>query len=75
MRLWCWYCHRSVSSELPESTIFRAIAICPECTQEERDQQAAQHSVHPTAFHVRLLIALSVGCNIGGLLWLLFGGG
>jgi len=31
MRLFCWYCYKSVTNELPESTIFRAIAVCPEC--------------------------------------------
>ena len=31
MRLFCWYCHRSVSSELPDDTLFRAIAVCPDC--------------------------------------------
>ena len=31
MRLWCWYCHKSVSSELPNGSTFRAIAVCPEC--------------------------------------------
>jgi len=30
MRLWCWYCHKSVSSELPKDALFRAIAVCPE---------------------------------------------
>lgn len=33
MRLWCWYCHKSVSTELPESTVFRASATCPECIE------------------------------------------
>ena len=31
MRIRCWYCHKPVSSELPESMFFRAIAVCPEC--------------------------------------------
>jgi hypothetical protein len=40
MRLFCWYCHKSVSSELPDGTIFRAIAVCPECI--EKSDEAAQ---------------------------------
>lgn len=33
MRLFCWYCKKSVSTELPEDTVFRAVAICPECIE------------------------------------------
>jgi hypothetical protein len=40
MRLFCWYCHKSVSSELPDNAIFRAIAVCPECIA--RSDEAAQ---------------------------------
>jgi len=29
--LWCWYCLKPVSSPLPPSAEFRAIAVCPEC--------------------------------------------
>jgi len=31
MRILCWYCHKRCSNELPEDTIVRAIAVCPEC--------------------------------------------
>ena len=31
MQLLCWYCHTPVSNPLPEDTLFRAIAVCPEC--------------------------------------------
>jgi hypothetical protein len=41
MRLWCWYCHKSVSSELADDTLFRAIAVCPECI--EKSPEAANH--------------------------------
>lgn len=34
MRLRCWYCHKSVSTELPDDVLFRAIAACPECVAE-----------------------------------------
>lgn len=40
MRLFCWYCHESVSSELPAEAIFRAVAVCPECI--EKSDEAAQ---------------------------------
>jgi len=33
IRLWCWYCHKPVSTPIPEDTIFRALAICPECIE------------------------------------------
>jgi len=47
MRLWCWYCHKSVSSELPDSAIFRAIAVCPECIQAS--PEAANHPLQHEA--------------------------
>ena len=31
MRLQCWYCHKAVTTDLPDDAIFRAIAVCPEC--------------------------------------------
>jgi hypothetical protein len=33
MRLWCWFCGKSVSNEVPEDTVVRAVAICPECIE------------------------------------------
>lgn len=33
MRLFCWICHKSVSNELPDDTVIRATAICPECIE------------------------------------------
>jgi uncharacterized UBP type Zn finger protein len=65
IRLWCFYCHRSVSSELPPTTIFRAIAICPECTAEGRDQEAAQHSGRRAGFLFWLIGTLAVGVTVG----------
>jgi len=38
MKLFCWYCHKPVSTELPEGSIFRAIAICPECIEKDNDE-------------------------------------
>ena len=41
MRLFCWYCHKSVSSELPNDALFRAVAVCPECI--EKSSEAKDH--------------------------------
>ncbi len=34
MRYYCHFCHVSVTSELPDDTVIRAILICPECLEE-----------------------------------------
>lgn len=31
MRLHCYNCHKSVSNEVHDSTIVRALILCPEC--------------------------------------------
>jgi len=41
MRLTCWYCKKSCSSELPSGTIIRAIAICPECIEKNIPEKEA----------------------------------
>lgn len=46
MRLRCWYCHKSVSTELPDGMLFRAIAICPECIAES--PEAKEHPLKET---------------------------
>jgi hypothetical protein len=33
MRLFCYNCGKSVSSELGDDAVFRAIAVCPECIE------------------------------------------
>ena len=35
MRLHCHYCGQPVSNEVPETTVFRAVAKCPECVKAE----------------------------------------
>ena len=47
MRLFCWYCFKSVSSELPNNTLVRAIAVCPECIAQSTE--AAKHPLSPVA--------------------------
>ncbi len=36
MRLYCYFCGKSVSTEVPDSTIVRAVLVCPECIEAER---------------------------------------
>lgn len=31
MRLQCYFCGKSVSNEVPEETVVRAVLVCPEC--------------------------------------------
>jgi len=52
MQLQCWYCGKTVSNHVPDSTVFRATATCPECEQKkaERPQQCAPNE--PGAFPV-----------------------
>lgn len=38
MRLWCFGCGKTVSNELPEGTVVRAILTCPECLRAETDK-------------------------------------
>lgn len=33
MRLHCYFCHKSVSNEVPEETVVRAALVCPECIE------------------------------------------
>ncbi len=38
VRLPCFYCSKSVSSELPEEAVVRAICVCPECIEAGKDE-------------------------------------
>lgn len=31
MRLFCFFCGKPVSNELPDDTTLRAVCVCPEC--------------------------------------------
>lgn len=35
MRIKCFSCNKPVTSEVPDETIFRAVATCPECVVSE----------------------------------------
>jgi DNA-directed RNA polymerase subunit RPC12/RpoP len=36
MRYPCSFCGKSVSSELPDDAVLRAILVCPECIEAKR---------------------------------------
>ena len=36
MRYRCWFCEKSVTSELPEDAVVRALCVCPECIEAKR---------------------------------------
>jgi hypothetical protein len=38
MRLRCYYCGKSVSTEVPSETVVRAVLTCPECIEKEDDK-------------------------------------
>ena len=42
MRLFCWFCFKSVSNELPDDTTVRAVCVCPECVPRVLDDDAEQ---------------------------------
>ena len=36
MRIYCSMCGKSCSTEVPDTTVFRAMAVCPECIEAEK---------------------------------------
>jgi hypothetical protein len=42
MRITCWYCHKNVTNELPDDTIFRGIAVCPECVENNMGEKVKE---------------------------------
>jgi hypothetical protein len=36
MRLFCYICTKSVSNEVPDDTVVRAMLVCPECIEAKR---------------------------------------
>jgi hypothetical protein len=36
MRYICHFCYKSVTSELPDDSVIRAILVCPECIAAKR---------------------------------------
>lgn len=45
MFLYCWYCHKPVTNWIPDATIFRATATCPECEEKLPDVEQLQAQV------------------------------
>lgn len=48
MRLKCYQCGESVSSEVPEGTVLMAIAICPECCERAAEAIGVTKTVKKT---------------------------
>jgi len=42
MKIHCFICGKVVSTDIPEVTVFRAIATCPECVEKEPDNRALE---------------------------------
>lgn len=40
MRLYCWFCGKSVSNDVPKSTVLRAVCVCPECVPTSIREEA-----------------------------------
>lgn len=36
MRYTCYFCHKSVTSELPDDSVIRAVLVCPECIEAKK---------------------------------------
>jgi hypothetical protein len=36
MRYFCNFCYKSVTSELPEDAVIRAVLVCPECIEAKK---------------------------------------
>lgn len=49
MRLHCFNCGKIVSTEVPDGTIFRAVAQCPECAAKVQSQPEPPASTSGTA--------------------------
>jgi hypothetical protein len=47
MRHHCYFCHKSVTSELPSDSVIRALLVCPECIEAKKIiiPEGADHEV------------------------------
>lgn len=36
MNITCSLCNKNVSSPVPDDTVFRAMAVCPECIEKDK---------------------------------------
>ena len=56
MRLNCYGCGKSVSTEVPDSTIVRASLDCPECIEKKPDLEARLRAVEGERDAARALL-------------------
>lgn len=51
MRLYCYFCGKSVSTDVPRETVVRALLVCPECIEDGRvtvpNKEEAQKAGQP----------------------------
>jgi DNA-directed RNA polymerase subunit RPC12/RpoP len=48
MRYFCHFCGRSVTTELPDDSVIRAVLVCPECIEDRRILIPSEpHTVSP----------------------------
>jgi hypothetical protein len=55
MRLFCFYCGKSVTNEIQDDTIFRAIATCPKCIDNTRPLESSARSEGEAKGYVKAL--------------------
>jgi hypothetical protein len=54
MRLYCFVCSRCVSNEVADTTVLRAVTICPECL-DGGDRDALERWLKSVNAHARPL--------------------
>lgn len=69
MRLFCWSCAKSVSNEVPEDTILRAVCICPECIEAKKvifpEDETPKEREHEWEFYFNGSFCKRCGAAIG----------
>lgn len=50
MKIQCFTCGKTVSTELPDGTIFRGIAECPECIERDTSQEVQRNEAFKAGF-------------------------
>ena len=66
MKITCIRCGTAVSTEVPDTTILRGIAECPECLVQDAQDDADRESVRRRE---DVLCALFAGFVIGGIVF------
>jgi len=65
MRLFCWTCAKSVSNDVPDDTVLRAVAICPECIEAKKVIFAGDEIQHEWEFYANGSFCKRCGAAIG----------